>query len=132
MYTKQQNKRRLEVNIRLNESNCDPQDITVGLSAFNSGFRSVAIINYEFLVEDKIIDFDHIFFPEGEFKLPYSIKEGEIALININAANLANWLKNKEYNGIVKLSGYYETAQNKKYSSKSIEFNIKDWKHYFI
>ena len=67
--------------------------------------------------------------PKSNDILPHSLKEGEITVTSINAAQLAKALKNKRLKGEVKISGYYETAQNKIYQSKSVEFNIDDWKN---
>jgi len=49
--------------------------------------------------------------------------------ILIVTKQLKKALKNKRLKGEVKISGYYETAQNKIYQSKSVEFNIDDWKN---
>ena len=36
----------------------EPCDMVIELSAFNSGYRSVAIIGYKFLVNDEKIEFE--------------------------------------------------------------------------
>lgn len=154
LYTKQQNKRRIEVNLKIDFSRFarfeEICDIEIELSAFNSGFRSVAIINYEFLVNGKIIDFTFydsykdpskengyiLINPVSKDVLPHALKEGEITVTKINAGLLAQVLKNKRVNkkrleGTVELSGYYETAQNKKIYSKPVEFNIEGWEACF-
>jgi hypothetical protein len=154
LYTKQQNKRRIEVNIKVDLSRFKRFEeicyIEIELSAFNSGFRSVALINYEFLVNGKIIDFTFydsykdpskengyiLISPINNDKLPHALKEGEMTVSRINAAELAQALKNKRVNkkrlnGKIQLSGYFETAQNKKIYSKPIEFNIDTWEECF-
>jgi hypothetical protein len=120
----------------------EPCDMVIELSAFNSGYRSVAIIGYKFLVNDVKIEFefyDSIFKdsvkknsyvlvrPNCDNKLPYSLKEGEITVISINAVQFTRLLKRKKFDGDVEISGYFETAQNKIYRSKAIELNLDDW-----
>lgn len=152
-YTYHQNKRNLSVNLDYDISiyriNDEPCDIKVKLSAFNSRFRSIAITNYEFLVNDEIInfsfedfyqtqenDFDFIC-PEGHHKLPHVLKEGHITYATISVGELAQSLLNRRFKGIVTLSGFYETAEKKrfwsknerkKYLSNSLKFNIDEWK----
>lgn len=150
IYTKQQNNRRLEVNLKFDLTHFkfteEPSDILLEFSAFNSGFRSIAIIGYEFLVNNEIIEFVDAHYPHPSRKdthilisptskelLPHVLKEGEITFTTINAVELARVLKNKRINknrlkGKVNISGYYETADNKIYQSKPIEFNLDEWK----
>lgn len=150
LYTQHQNRRRIEVNLKYDFSNFrtfeDPCDTLIEMSAFNSGFRSVAIIDYELLVNDKIINFTfensyedperknvHIIIkPNSSDRLPHALKEGEMTFARIKAGDLAKILKNKivnkkRLNGEVKLLVFYETAENKKYWSKPLEFNISEW-----
>lgn len=158
LYTWLQNRRQIKVNLELDFSKfkfCeDPSEIEVKLSAFNSGFRSVALINYEFLVNDQIIDFTFddaylnptnrqdivLIEPKCSNKFPHVLKEGEITVIEITACELAKVLKNKrlgkgkkseKLKGTVKLSGQYKTAQNKIHQSEAIEFDIDDWLCYW-
>jgi hypothetical protein len=94
IYTKQQNARRLDVDLEFNDSKFrefeDPTNIFLELSAFNSGYRSVALIGYEFLVNNEVIIFDindsypdphqkginFLIRPRSNNILPYSLKEG--------------------------------------------------------
>ena len=158
LYTWLQNRRQIKVNIELDFSKfkfCeDPSEIEVKLSAFNSGLRSVALINYEFLVNDQIIYFtlddaylnptnrnDVLFIqPKSNNRFPHVLKEEEITVIEITACELAKVLKNKrlgkgrkseKLKGTVKLSGQYETAKNKIHKSKAIEFDIDEWLRYW-
>ena len=151
LYTKQQNNRRLDVNLKFNAPNFiiteEPSEIFLELSAFNSGFRFVAIIDYEFLVNGEIIEFDinanypHpikknsliLISPTSKDILPHVLKEGEITFTTITAVELARVLKNKRFNkkrltGKVNISGHYETAHKKIYKSEHIEFNLDEWK----
>lgn len=150
LYTKQQNKRRIEVNLKVDLARFkkfdEICDIEIELSAFNSGFRSVAIVNSEFLVNNEVIDFTYsdsykdpskenkyiLINPVSNDRLPHALKEGELTFTRINAGELAQVLRNKRVNkkrleGKIQLSGYYETAQNKKIYSKPIEFDIDTW-----
>lgn len=151
LYTQRQNKRRIEVNLEYNDSKLrtfeDPCEVIIEMSAFNSGFRSVAIVNYELFVNNKIINFTyensyedpnrknvHIIIKlSSNNKLPYALKEGEIIVTRIKAGDLAKVLSSKIVNrkrlkGEVELSGYFETAENKKYWSKPLKFNIDEWR----
>lgn len=145
IYTKKQNERRVEVNLKFDLSlfrvTDDICDIRIELSAFNSGFHSVALISCEFLVNNEVIDFTLcdsyqdpsnengiiLMNPESKDKLPHALKEGEITVTKINAGELAQVLR-RRLKGKIQLSGYYETAQNKIYHSKPMEFNIDNWK----
>jgi hypothetical protein len=146
LYTWLVNKRRLEVNLKFNDSTFrfteELSDIKLELSAFNSGYYTVAIINYEFHVNNRIIEFNTVsdensdsspvytlIQPEGP-KLPYILKEGEMTVTKIDAMDLAKVLRYEKLKGKVELSGHYETAQHKIYHSKPISFNIDDWKYY--
>jgi len=133
LYTQYQNKRRINANIKLNLSKFrktkDPRDIYVDLSAFNSGFRSVAIISYEIFVNDKSVDhFDSFFGPNitDTFPLPHVINEGEIAVTRLDSFYLSLLLDidlKKGFSEKIKLSGYFETAENKIYPTNSIEIH---------
>lgn len=111
------------------------------MSAFNSGFRSVAIVGYEFYVDNKKIIFDTYdcyphptkknvmiaMHPKSKDKLPCSIKEGEITYTTISYVDFIPVLKRRKFKGIIEVSGYYKTAQNKIYWSKPIEINLDEW-----
>lgn len=146
LYTKQQNTRRLDVNLKIDDSRFhiyeDPEDLDLELSAFNSGFRSVAVIGYEFYADNKEIVFDindsygdHtkknttvLIRPKSNDELPYALKEGEITYATIELMQFVHVLKRRKLQGSIEVSGYYETAQNKKYWSKPIEINLDEWR----
>lgn len=150
VYTYYQNQRRIEVDIKFDDSGYytfeDVGDITIKLLAFNAGFRPVSIINYELLVNNKIVRFTSatsyldrkenvniIVRPDCNNKFPHALNEGEITVARIKVGDLARVLKNviidkKRLKGEVELSGYFETGDNKKYFAKNpIKFNIDDW-----
>lgn len=149
LYTRHQNIRNIDVHLKLNDKNYpifeDPCDSYVELSAFNSGYRSVTVIGYEFTVDGEIIHFtcenyyedpkentNIIIRPNTHDYLPYHLKEGETTKAFIKVGELALVLSNirinkKKLSGKVKLSGYFETAENKKYWSEPFEFDIEGW-----
>ena len=118
----------------------EPCDIKIKLLAFNLGFRSIAILEYKFLVNDIIINFSFSDFyqepgrndfkfirPENKHKLPHVLKEGEITFAEISVGELSKSLKNRKFEGNVNLLGYYVTADKKKYWSKPLKFNVNEW-----
>lgn len=144
LYSRHQNKRRIDVNLELNVDAIriydEPCNSKLELSAFNSGFRAVAIINYKLFVNDELIDFNifdstfeslpnhfDIISPKCEKRLPHVLKEGEMILTTILASDLAKILKRKRLSGEVTLLGYYETAEKKVYRGAPLKFNIDQW-----
>lgn len=146
IYTLRQNKRRIDVNIKLNLSEFeyadDPNFISINLSAFNSGYRSVALLDYYFFCNGEKIKFSlnrdliqhpveeneyDVIEPKSEHKFPHVLKEGEIVVTSIDARDLAISLKRRKFNGKVKISGQFITAHNKKYMSKPLNFNMDNW-----
>lgn len=63
-----------------------------------------------------------------KFDFKEALKEGGTAYYSLRAQVLASILHYKEYSGIVKLGGYFETAENKKEKSKStINFDVEKY-----
>lgn len=117
-----QNRQNIKVNLKIDDykyrvtGESDLMDIK--LSAVNEGHRPVALINYELLVNGKIINFsienayhnDELIELNGD-TLPYLLNEAQIYVAKINIFDLALVLKKEGYTGTVDLSGHYETTQ---------------------
>jgi len=137
-YTFWQNKRRIEVSLEFDYSSIvhvkDPTFVEINLSAFNSGFRSVPITNYEFFVNEKVLTFEdcYEYFKKSpitfktskkEKKLPFVLEEGELVVVQINPYELNFILEKQKYADDVMISGMFKSAQ-KEYSSKPIKFTV--------
>ena len=141
IYTYYQNRRKIEVDLWLDNENKP----LISLCAYNSGYRSVALINYRFIVDNKSYELTEglheadrskngdntssfsVKFTK-KFDFPYMLEEGNAAIYSITAQNLAVYLHYNGVSGVVKLSGYYKTAQKKKEKSKSgIDFDIEKY-----
>lgn len=152
LYTWKQNKRQITIFFNFNDKKFRYSDemfaIDLELYAVNSGFHTVTIKNYEFIVNDKIIEFNHLrriidsngkenyeYIGPNSLRVPHVLKEGELYMATISAVDMAVALKQKKLKGKVKLSGYFETAenkffwsnQNKIFKSKSLKFDIDEW-----
>lgn len=134
-YTYHQNKRKIEVNVEVDYTD----QYVVKLCAFNSGYRSVAVIKSKFYVNNKILNLKEGDYSDGKnffwisqtkpIDFPYGLKEGYIICYTFSARQLAICLENKGYSGVVKLSGYFKTAQKIMIQSKnSISFDIEKYK----
>jgi hypothetical protein len=142
-YTYYQNRRKIEVDIWIEYEN----QLVVNLCVFNPGYRSVALIKSKFLVNNEYIeieegghDVDRLKFgskapgsywisPTKKVNFPYGLKEGDAVFYGLSARQLAYFLHYNGYSGIVKLSGYFKTAQKKIVKSKSIDFDIERYKN---
>lgn len=109
-------------------------DVYVELSAFNSGYHSVAIVSYDIIVNNKIIEFNKVIkktidrdyefiHPKGP-NLPRVLKEGELLTKTINAVDLFKLLRDEEFNGEVEISGRFETSQQKIYQTNKLKTDI--------
>ncbi|WP_424355435.1 hypothetical protein [Methanobacterium sp. MBAC-LM] len=137
LYTWNQNRRRIEVNLWTSTEN---DERMVKLSAFNAGYRSVALLKCELLVNNEIVEIkkwlnyedgsSRLIKPKTNLKFPYSLKEGAIGIICLDMLQITSILEYNGYSGIVKLVGYFETAQNKIHESKSIDFDIEKAKEH--
>lgn len=147
-YTWHQNQRRIDIILRFNNSifkySNEFSDIDLDIIAVNSGYHSVALINYEFVVNNHIIEFNKVSSDEAIYdpnygevfeyihpkgtKLPHVLKEGEICLKKINATELSKVLIHENFEGVVKISVDYLTAQNQTYVSDPFIFDIDKFK----
>ena len=117
----------------------------VKLCAFNSGYRSVALINCKLIVNDKPFDIiegyhdtdrtkydgasGYMVKIDQKVEFPYMLKEGHAVFFSINTSQLAGILYYNDFYDVIKLSGCYKTAQKKIYKSKStIDFDIEKYR----
>ncbi len=139
LYTYMQNRRKIKVDLWL--ENVGYYKI-LNLCAFNPGYRSVALLNCQFLVNDKIFTFNEGLIkckePGQEFAtgikfrkkidFPHGLKEGQAVFQSLTAQGVAVNLCNKKFTGKVKISGFFKTAQNKIVKSEStVEFDINKY-----
>jgi len=138
-YTYHQNKRKLEVEMWIDHEN---EDI-IKLCAYNSGYRSISLIKCRFLVNNNIIDIrpgmhdvdmskygfnGYLIRPVNIINFPCQLKEGNSEYYALMAEQVATYLTFNGYSGVVKLSGFFKTAQKKTEKSKStIDFDIDNY-----
>lgn len=140
-YTYIQNRRRFEVNLTL-ENDETP---SAYLTAYNSGYRSIAILKGRFLANNELLKIwgtrhtvdgaenglqipsSYYAAVDQNFNSAQAIKEGETAVCLIRTQELATFLHYNGYSGVVKLSGYFETVQRQKKYSNSIDFDIEKY-----
>jgi hypothetical protein len=140
-YTLYQNRRNMNVNLWINNKNVP----MVTLCAYNSSYRSLAIINFTLCVNNEPITIIENMYtiPASEKRrgtsfslkitknidLPHILGEGEAVFFLITAQQLTSLLYIKGYKNEVKLSGYFKTAQNKIYNSEStINLDIEEYR----
>jgi hypothetical protein len=134
LYTYSQNKRKIEVDIDIDFH----EQFIVKLCAFNSGYRSVALIKSKFCINNKPLHIEEGWHGDTlnnqvwiaqikEIEFPFGLKEGHVVCYTFSARQMAEFLNYKGFSGIVKLSGYFKTAHKVIVTSESIDFDIEKY-----
>jgi hypothetical protein len=131
-YIYRQNKRKIEVDISIGYTD----HYEVKLCAFNSGYRSVALVKSKFCINNKSHNIKEGWHgdtvhkqvwiaQEKKIEFPYGLKEGHVVCYTFWACQIAAYLSYLGYSGEVELSGYFKTAQKVIVESEtSILFDI--------
>lgn len=134
-YTYHQNKRKIEVNIDIDYT----EYFELKLCAFNSGYRSVALIKAEFCINKNPFHIkegwhgdtihNQVWISQSKkIEFPYGLNEGHVLCYTFSARSIADYLLFLGYSGDVELSGYFKTGQrNIVESANSISFNIEKY-----
>lgn len=146
VYTYYRNKRKLEVDLWIDNENND----LVTACAYNPSFRSISLIYFNYAINGNLINIKDGTYPvdpsiygvgaystrfEEEIKFPYILTEGEAVFITLKASNLAGTLHYNDYQNEHKLSVQFKTAEKKFataekkiYESKAIDFDIEKYR----
>jgi hypothetical protein len=122
----------------------DEDDEVVISYIYNPGKRPIALIKFKYVINGKVSDIKEGHHPiddknlgstyytsydkENKINFPSIIKGGGSAFIIHNAKNLSGTLSYKGYSDKIKLSIFFETAQKEKIMSKSINFDMEEYK----